>query len=304
MKVVFISGPTATGKTALALKLSKICEAEIINSDSIQFYKSVNIGSSKPKKEDFEKVEHHLFNILNEGQEFTAGEFKKLCLNTLSKIKTQYAFIVGGSGFYTNALISEMYSFPKTPKELKDKLECDLNNKGLEFIYKEVKLKDPKYAKTISQNDKYRIMRAASVMRLQDRTVTEIKNSHTKKQFPHPFIFLRIDMEKSEIKKNVILRTKQMIDSGLIDEVKRLLDKGLKDWSPMKSVGYKETVQFIEGIISKKELEEEIIKSTMQLVKKQNTWFNRYKKENYKIIKVKHNDDIYDIMDEIKLAFE
>ncbi len=302
MKAVFIIGPTAVGKSALALRLAEIYDAEIINSDSIQFFKSVNIGSSKPKKKDLNKTPHHLFDILSEGHEFTAGEFKKLCLSKLSKIKTEYAFIVGGSGFYINALISEMYNFPKTPIELKNILDHDLKNKGLAFIYEEIKKKDPEYAATINQNDKYRILRAASIMRLQDRTITEIKRTYVKKQFPYPYVFLRIEMDKSEIKKNVTLRTKQMLDNGLIEEVQGLLDKGLKNWSPMNSVGYKETIKFIEGSLSKQELEEEIVKSTMKLVKKQNTWFNRYESEQYKILKVKHNENIRGIMNKIELT--
>lgn len=304
MKVVFIVGPTATGKTALAIELSQVCNADIVNADSIQFFKSVNIGSSKPKKEELKGISHHLFDILDEGHEFTAGKFKKLCLNTISKIKSDYVFVVGGSGFYINALISEMYTFPKTPLALKNVLENDLKEKGLEFFYKELKSKDPDYASKINQNDKYRVMRAIAIMRLQSKSITEIKEYHVKKQFPYPHIFLKIDMGKSEIKQKVILRTKQMLKDGLIDEVQGLLDKGLTNWSPMKSVGYKETVWFIEGKLNRVELEEEIIKSTMKLVKKQTTWFNRYEKEGYKVLKVKKTDKICDMIPNIFASFD
>ncbi len=287
MKVIFLVGPTATGKSKLALKMSRKYDAEIINADSIQFFKSVNIGSCKPSTEELHMVPHHLFDIIDEGEDFTAGEFRRLCLKKLSEIPSKYVFIVGGSGFYINALIFGMYESPKTPRELKVKLDQDLAQNGLQLIYNEVKRKDPEYAAKINQNDKYRILRAASIMRLQDSTITEIQASYIKEQFPYQHVFLQIDMDRANIKKNVIARTKQMLERGLIDEVKALLNKDLKDWTPMKSVGYREVVKFIENDITYDELQDEIVKSTMQLVKKQSTWFNRYRG-----VKVKHNDSM------------
>ena len=280
MKVVFIVGPTGSGKSDLAMKWAKASTGHIVNADSVQFFKSLNIGANKPSPKAQAEVPHHLFSIVKEGQHFTAGDFRRIALQTLTQLAKQncpYVFVVGGSGFYIQALIKGMPSLPKVSKEIRNSVIQELKTYGLDSLYKQIKWRDPAYAKKIHPQDTHRIIRGVEILRRQPQTITEMMEKFEDQPFPYPKALIGLKCDRTQLKNKIQKRTANMLASGLIEEVHHLIERGLKDWRPLQSVGYKQVVGFLDGQIKKEHLFDEIVQANMRLAKKQMTWFkNKY----------------------------
>lgn len=277
-RLVFIVGPTAVGKTDMALQWAEQRPSCIINSDSIQVYKDLNIGSAKPDFKKYPHIPFHLFDQISVPQVWTAGEFRKQALQILKKeMKTKTALIVGGSGFYIQALEKGMYPVCPAPHNAIQKLEGLLKKKGLKGVYQDLKKKDPISARQINPQDKYRILRALSLIESEGKPASRIKQEFKEQKLPWPCLKVGLRIPKEELLKRVRKRTEKMIQKGLIEEIEILIKKGFQDWRPLSSVGYKEGRLYLQGKIKKENLIEEITSSTMSLAKKQNTWFKRDK---------------------------
>lgn len=281
IKVVFVVGPTASGKSDLALKLAEKNRGVIINCDSVQLYESLNIGSAKPSPEDFARVPHYLFDVVQEGEEATAGRYQRDFFATMKEIENRYpyAFVVGGTGFYFQAIEKGMYQVGAADEKIREQVEAELQEEGgAERLYHELVLRDPQAAAKISLNDHYRISRAIEMMRTHGRPVSEIRKEFEEKlePFPYPLMKFGIRAGREDLLPRVKLRTRQMLDHGLLNEVKGMLSKGLRDWAPLQSVGYKECLEFLEGELPDlQSLEEKIVQNTLRLAKRQRTWFQR-----------------------------
>ena len=280
MRVVFVVGPTGIGKSELAFRWAKSIDGHIINADSVQCFQSLNIGSNKPSKRLQEKVPHHLFDVVEEEGEFTAGDFRRTALRKLKEISDQevpYAFVVGGSGFYLQALLKGMPQLPIASMEERKKVIKNFEEYGLNVLYEELKNRDPAYAGKVHHKDVYRILRAIEILRTQPQTITQTMKNFQPCFFPYPNIMIGLRCDRKQLRERVYVRTCQMLELGLIDEVQVLVQKGLKDWPVLKSVGYKQVMLFLEGQIKREDLLEEIVFATMKLAKKQMTWFkNKY----------------------------
>jgi len=281
IKVVFIVGPTASGKSDLAMQLAERNQGVIVNCDSIQMYQGLDIGSAKPTDEDFAKVPHYLFNAIPVGQEVTAGFYQREFFNALKQIENRYryAFVVGGTGFYFQAIEKGMYPTGAADETVRNQVEAELlEPEGPEKLYQELQNRDPIAAAKISVNDHYRISRAVEMMRVHGRPVSEIKKEFAEKAepFPYPLLKLGVRGSREDLTPRVEKRTRKMLEAGLLDEVRGLLDQGLKDWGPLQSVGYKESVDFLQNASTDlKPLEDLIIQNTLRLAKRQRTWFQR-----------------------------
>lgn len=281
MKVVFVVGPTASGKSALAISLAEKFGGAIVNCDSIQLYQSVNVGSAKPSAEDFKRVPHFLFDIVKEGEEITAGEYRRLFFETLEDLKNKYpiVFVVGGTGFYFQAIEKGMFSVGAADAATQAQVESELSEEGgPEKLHRELSEKDPETAQKISVNDHYRLGRAVEILRTHGKPPSQVKKEFESQvePFPYPLLKIGVKASREELTPNVLKRTQQMLGHGLIEEVRDLLVKGLENWAPLSSVGYMETVQLLKGILSsEKELEDLIVQNTHRLAKKQRTWFQR-----------------------------
>lgn len=282
MKVVFVVGTTASGKSDYALIEAQKNQGAIVNCDSIQVYNGLNIGSAKPAREEMARVPHYLYSFAPMGSKLTAGMYSREFFNCLEEIKTQFPviYVVGGSGFYFQAIEKGMFPAPPVSEEIKQEILSELGTpEGAAKLYAEFKARDPKAAERIFPNDLYRLGRALELMRTDGRTVTEIQEAFEKQKqpFPYPLTKIGIQVDKPELLRRVQLRTQKMLKAGLVDEVQGLLKEGYKDWSALQSVGYKECLDYLEGRGAKSlaELEALIIQGTMQLAKKQRTWFRR-----------------------------
>jgi len=276
--LVFILGPTAVGKSNLALDAALRTGGAVCNCDSVQSYVHVQIGAAKPDRSARESVPHLMYDWVEPPHRLTAAEFRKKSLALLPEwLGRGPVFGVGGSGFYIQALEKGMYPVAKVSREVQMGWEEKLSQWGAESLYKKLQELDPEYAQRVKPMDGYRIVRALSLIQSEGRTLTDIRMEFENKKSVLPFKVFKVGLRLSrdELRHRVRERTSQMLRSGLIEEVRQLLDDGLESWPPLKSVGYAEVVQMLEGKLSTPTLEEAIVTSTMQLAKKQMTWFRR-----------------------------
>lgn len=286
--LIFIVGSTATGKTEFSLLAKKQIEkelgtpCEILNFDSVQVFNGIEIGTAKPTLAQRAQAVHHLLDFVPKGQSYTAGEYRRDALKIL-KDRTAAgigAFIlVGGSGFYAQALEKGMFELEPVEPAIRNELAQQLEIRGLPSLYAEMSKLDPDYAATIAAQDTYRILRGLEIVRSQGKTLTQIKNEFAAKpselRTNYEIAKIGIRVERDLMRERIAHRTDHMLAQGWVDEVKALRDEGLSLWSPMQSVGYKEIQAHLDGQLAERELREKIIVSTMQLAKRQVTWFKR-----------------------------
>ena len=295
--VGFVLGPTAVGKTEFSFYLAEKCSASILNCDSIQMYKDLDIGSAKPVLSKIEKkISMFMFNEWYPPFVCTAGIFRKKALSILKEeLSSRSVLAVGGSGFYIQALERGMYPVKSIKPEIKAQVKEIYIKRGLEHLYKLLCVLDSKYAAQISSKDTYRIFRAMCIILSEEKPLSFIKTSFQEQELPWPYFKIGLYLPRDILLKKVQIRTAKMIKDGLLEEVQGLLNKGLQDWPIMKSVGYGESVLFLQNKLSKDELQNHIISRTMRLVKKQMSWFKRdksiqwYLSENKNWLKI-YND--------------
>ncbi len=273
--VVFILGPTACGKSRLGMELAEKFGGGILNCDSVQVYQRLDIGTAKPTPEERARVPHFFFDELKPGEILTAGDFRKRALNyCVSELPKGPLFAVGGSGFYIQAFEKGMFEVDKPDPKTEADARRQLEEHGPEFMYQELVRLDPEYAEEINPNDTYRILRAL-IVAAGGKKMSELRKGFQPQPFPYRYIKFGLSMERDALLPRVQSRTREMLQSGLVAEVDALLQEGWESWAPLNSVGYKECVDFLRGRLPAERLEQQIVEKTMQLAKKQRTWFKR-----------------------------
>lgn len=263
----------------MALDLAReLGNSVIVNCDSIQTYTKVEIGAAKPSNEAMKIVPHLLYSYVMPPRELTAGEYCRDFWEIVnSKIgEFSYFIVVGGTGFYFQAIEKGMYPVKAVSPNIMADLESRLSEEGAEFLHKELENQDPEAARRIHVNDHYRLLRALALIANEGKTVSEIKSQQVTVDFPFPLKKYFVTWHREELHRRIEKRTSMMIEAGLADEVRDLLSQGLREWSPLRSVGYKEAIEYLDGNISTLDmLVEKINISTRQLAKRQETWFKR-----------------------------
>jgi len=279
-KVLIIAGQTATGKSEIALHLANELNGEIINADSIQVYKYFDIGSAKPPLTFREKIPHHLIDILNPDEEFNAFIFKKLAEEKAKDIyeRGKLPIIVGGTGLYIRTFLYGLFEQDdKAIKEARRFWENKLNEVGLKALYEQLKTIDAEMANKVHENDRIRIIRALEFYSATGMKLSEVQNQHRFINSSYNFKILVPRFSKDELLKRIVERTKKIYNEGLIEETRKIISLFGKDIKPIKSIGYKEALFFIEGKIGFEEAVEETIKSTKNYAKRQLIWFKKEK---------------------------
>ncbi|MEA3493339.1 MAG: tRNA (adenosine(37)-N6)-dimethylallyltransferase MiaA [Candidatus Margulisiibacteriota bacterium] len=273
-KTIVILGPTAAGKTKLAIKLAKKLVREIISADSMQVYRRMDIGTAKPTKEERQGVPHHLIDIRNPDEEWTVSDFIDQTKQLISKPPQK--IIVGGTGLYLWSLL-EGYSFPLV--EADPELRKRLSKEPLDKLYKKLQEVDPKAAEKIHANDKKRILRALEVFELTGVPISDqAKGSRTQGQRLEDYILIGLNLPRPELYRRIEERVDKMIEKGLIEEVKNLLAKGYsKDLKSFQALGYKEACKYLDEKWDKAKMIEELKKQTRHFARRQMTWFRRFK---------------------------
>lgn len=281
MKVVFWVGPTGSGKSDVALTMAEKFAADIVNADSVQMYRGIDKGSAKPTASDFARRPHHLFDLVSYPQAVTAGDFNRHFFELMKVQESQKhpQFVVGGTGFYFQAIEKGILEIPKTNPQVQARLMEELQQPGgEEKLHARLQSLDPVAAQRIHAHDHYRLTRALDIIEATGESLTAALEKHKNQQapFPYPLLKIGLRLEKTELEARIQRRTEQMLQNAWLDEVKQLLEQGLGQWEPLSSVGYKECVQFLRGEIKDRQtLSQTITRETLRLAKKQRTWFGR-----------------------------
>ncbi|WP_372653996.1 tRNA (adenosine(37)-N6)-dimethylallyltransferase MiaA [Halobacteriovorax sp.] len=292
-KIIIISGPTASGKTSTSMNiydhLLKVgLSPAIVNFDSLLFYKELSIGTAKPSQKELGEYEHHLVDVVSAKSPLNASEFLEYADKALNDLIEQgkTPIFVGGSAFYVRAFVKGMYEANPIPKELRLSIDAEYKEKGIQFIRDFLKENDLDSYNSLHENDHYRNIRAYEYFKSTGMPIS-LEKEKLEKNSPYDFsinrlngyeiIHIYLDLPKDEHWKIIQSRTQDMIKSGLVNEVKDLLQNGFTGKEkPLTSIGYKETIQFINGEFSSEdEYIDRIAISTRQLAKSQRTFFKK-----------------------------
>ena len=279
---IAIFGPTASGKSSLALKLAKKCNGVIISADSMQIYKQMDIGTAKPTTEEMSLVPHRLIDFMDPKESFSVYDYKRMAEEEIRSVLSEgkLPILVGGTGLYFDALFfnTDFGEF-ETPKEIREELNTKVQNGQSDALLDELRTIDPKAAKNLCAKDAKRIVRALEVYYATGKTITELKEkSHeNKSEFSFLKVFLNFS-DRQNLYNRINLRVDEMISLGLLDETNKLLKQGLlTDTTASQAIGYKELIPYFNG---EKELDlciETLKQKTRNYAKRQLTWFRRYK---------------------------
>lgn len=277
-KAILLFGPTAVGKTALTENLfSK--GFEIINADSVQVYRGLDIGSAKPSEALMAQIPHHLVNIRDPWEDYSVGEFVHDADDAIKDISSRglIPLITGGTAYYFRHLL---YGAPKTPPsdaETRKSVEKEIEEKGKDWAYEYLEDIDPVAAEKINKNDIYRVSRAIEVYRASGKPLSSFTLSKEVRK-DIDFIVIGLERDREELKKRIRLRVDEMFETGLYDEIKRLMKEGAEaTWPSMEAIGYREffTAAF-EGECSISTIKEEIVKASEQYARRQITFFSSF----------------------------
>ncbi len=278
--VYVIGGPTASGKSNLAVELAKRINGEIISADSMQIYKDMNIGTAKITPEEMQGINHYLIDFVSPDERYSVSSFKKDAEKAIEAIlaKGKVPIIVGGTGLYIDSLILGIeFQDEKIDTKYRESLNKIAEEQGLQKLYNMAQAIDPVAMKKISENDKKRIIRVLEIYHKTGKTKTEQELESRKRKIKYNYKVFAITMDRQVLYEKIEKRVDKMIEQGLIDEVQGILNKYQKFPTAMQGLGYKEVVEYLENKTIKEEMVEKIKKETRHYAKRQLTWFRKNK---------------------------
>ena len=279
-KVIVICGATASGKTALSIELAKKIDGEIVSADSMQIYKYMNIGTAKPTAQEMQWIPHYMIDCISPEQRFSVAEYKKLAKQAIRKIieKGKIPIVVGGTGLYIDSLIYEIeYPNIEFDEEYRKLLEKKVQEEGLETLYQEAKRIDEKAVQKISHNDQKRILRILEIYHATGKTKTQQEEESRKKETEFDYYVYALNWDRDVLYDRINQRVDIMLQQGLVNEVRTILNKYVHFPTAMQGLGYKEVVEYLEEKCTKEEMTEKIKQETRRYAKRQLTWFRKNK---------------------------
>ena len=277
--LIILTGPTAVGKTKISIRLAKTIDGEIISADSMQVYKGMDIGTAKITPDQMEGINHYLVDILEPKEEFNVVKFQEYAKNAMKEIynKGKIPIIVGGTGFYIQALLYDI-DFEDTTEDpdYRQELEDIAKEKGREYVHNKLKKVDPPSWEKIHPNNLKKVIRALEYYKVTGEKISDHNKEQMQRQSPYNFSYIVLDDDRQNLYKRINSRVDQMIELGLIDEVKGLLESGCtKDMISMQGLGYKEIISYLEGEVSLDQAIYTLKRDTRHFAKRQLTWFRR-----------------------------
>ncbi len=276
-KIVTICGPTASGKSKVAIELAERFNGEIVNADSMQVYRGMDIGTAKPTAKDRARVAHHLIDILDPDGDYTAARFRVDATKAIDDItgRGKLPFVTGGTGLYIKALTQGLVKGPGEDKDIRERLIKEAESSGAVALHEKLKSADPVSAGRIHPNNLVRVIRALEVFYLTGSPLSEIQAGHSFRESPFDTLNIGLKLDRPELYERINKRAEQMIEAGLPEEVKKLLDQGYsRDLKPMLGLGYKEVSAHLLDGLDLDEAISDIKKHTRRYGKRQMTWFN------------------------------
>ncbi len=277
-KLFVILGPTAIGKSTLAFKLAERNNASIINADSLQVYRYLDIGTSKPSPDERSKVPHYMIDIIDPDQEFNAAEFRKFAEQNIKELSenNQKIILVGGTFLYVKIVLSGLIGESDLNPEIREKIQHIKEIKGLSFLYRILKKVDPGSYKRLKENDFIRIQRALEVYFSSGMKISELQKKHNFKTDNYEVYKLGLQMDRMELNKKINNRVDLMLENGFIEEIMNIREMGFSpSLKPMQSIGYKELNNYLDKQIEKNEAVDLIKQNTRRYAKRQSTWLRK-----------------------------
>jgi tRNA dimethylallyltransferase len=298
-KVVVIVGPTCSGKTSLSLSLAKQLNSEIISADSRQIYKYLNIGTAKPDIKELKSVKHNFIDFLDPNEDYNVSKFEKDAFHEISKImdNNKVPIVVGGSGLYIRAIVDGIFDTVDTDENIRHNLMEERKLFGNEYIYEKLKKYDSKTASSLLPQNWKRIIRALEVYFITGKPIWKHQEEF-KRELDFAFLQFGLNWDRKVLYQNIEKRVDEMIDLGLVEEVRSILNMGYpKEINALNTVGYKEIIEYIEGNITLERAAELIKRNTRRYAKRQLTWFR--KDERIKWFNVNSKNDLESISSDI-----
>ena len=289
--VIVICGPTASGKTALSIELAKKINGEIVSADSMQIYKDMDIGSAKVTLDEMQGIKHYLIDNVYPNERYSVANYKQDAKNAIEEIlkKGKTPIVVGGTGLYIDSLIYEIeYKDIVINEEYRKELEKIRDEQGLEILYKKALEIDPEAMEKISHNDFKRITRILEIYEATGKTKTQQEAESRLNEIPYNYKVFAINYDREKLYERINKRVDIMLEKGLIQEVKNLLEKYNEFPTAMQGLGYKEVKQYFDGELLKEEMIEKLKQESRHYAKRQFTWFRK----NKQTIWINGEDDI------------
>lgn len=272
--LIVIAGPTAIGKTALAIRLAQYYNTEIISADSRQFYREMNIGTAKPSEKELNSVKHHFINSHSIRDLFNVGDYEKAVIKLLESLFSDHKHVIlaGGSGLFINVVCNGFDELPVASDETRNKLNTLLNEKGIEYLQNKLKQVDAVYFAEVDINNPQRLIRALEVYESTGKAFSHYR-TNTIKNRPFNVIMIGLNTDRIKLYEQINSRVEQMIQNGLIEEVENL--KSFRELNTLNSVGYTEILEYLDGKYSREAAIEKIKQNTRRFAKRQITWFKK-----------------------------
>ncbi|MCC7203026.1 MAG: tRNA (adenosine(37)-N6)-dimethylallyltransferase MiaA [Nitrospirae bacterium] len=294
--LLVIAGPTASGKSDLAIHLAGVLNGEVISADSMQVYEGMDIGTAKPAKEDLARVRHHMLGIVSPGKRFSAGEYVRFVRPVIERLHRdgKMPILTGGTGLYIRAVVDGICEAPQADKELRRRLLKEEEERGSGYLYKRLQDVDPVSSARIKPNDTVRIIRALEVYEITGVPISDIQDTHGFGERPYDTVMIGLAMDRKELYKRIERRIDRMMENGLEAEVRGLIDNGYEAFILTNGLGYKQIAGYIKGWYSLDESIRLLKRDTRRYAKRQITWFRRDRRIRWHDVKddCSHYQDI------------
>src|ERR1700691_623233 len=276
--VGFIVGPTGAGKSALAMEVAERLNCEIVNADSRQFYRGMDLGTAKPSAEDRARVPHHLIDVRQPDEALDVAEFAQLARDAIEGIaaRGRNPLVVGGSGLYLRVIRGGIFPGPPASAEIRDRLAKVAAEQGVAYLHQRLRELDPGAANRIGVNDLYRIVRALEVFELTAETISAHQRRHRFADIGYDTLIVGVEVERPKLYAAIDARFDAVVAGGLVAEVRTLIDAGYSpDHPPLSTIGYKQIAAYLRGEIALDDAVAQARQESRRLAKRQLTWFRR-----------------------------
>jgi tRNA dimethylallyltransferase len=276
-ELVVIAGPTASGKTALAIEVARRLDAEIVGADSQQVYRYFDIGTGKPSADELAQVPHHLVSVVEPLEPYSAARFQAMADEAISAIhaRGKRVVVVGGTGLYIRILLHGVTDAPGRDPEVRAELEAEAERSGRAALHARLAEVDPETAARISPNDAVRIIRALEIHALTGLPASEHRRQHNFAEERYPYRLYVLEPPRDALYERINRRVEGMWQAGLLEEARALAERGFRDAAPMRSVGYVQALAALEGRMTREQALEDHARQSRRYAKRQLTWFRR-----------------------------
>ncbi|QCK14791.1 tRNA (adenosine(37)-N6)-dimethylallyltransferase MiaA [Mangrovivirga cuniculi] len=289
--IVFIGGPTASGKTGLGISLAKRYSTFVISADSRQMYQEMTIGTAKPSSDELSEVKHFLVDDRSVQNPMNAGDFEREALDIIKNSEEKIIFVVGGTGLYMKALYDGLDEFPEVPSEIREELNREFETEGIEHLQEKLKSADPEYYEVVDLNNPRRLIRALEVIEASGQRYSAFRKGSSGRSDLN-VLKMAIDVDRDRLYQRINHRMDKMIEKGLFKEAESLYE--FKELQPLKTVGYQEVISYLDNEYDYDEAVRLLKRNSRRYAKRQLTWFKR---EDFEWIDLKDFESITDRID-------